>query len=317
MASISLDLDNLWAYQRIHGDAAWVARGSYLRTFVPGVLELLDRAHLRVTVFIVGADAAGPDGAVLRTFTDAGHEVGNHSFEHESWLDRYGPVQLADEVARAEDAIVAATGQRPVGFRGPGYSWNAELLEILAVRGYRYDASTLPTFIGPLARAYYFRQARLTPEQRVERASLFGRASDGLRPNRPFRWRLASGRTILEIPVTTMPGLRIPFHLSYLLYLARVSEALMHAYLRTALAACRAVGIGPSVLLHPLDLIGGDQVRELAFFPGMDLPSARKAALFAQVLEILTGSFDLVPLGVHADRLLAAGRLRERRVRGS
>lgn len=308
-----MDLDNLWSYQRIRGDASWVARGSYLRTFVPGVLELLDRLHLRLTVFIVGADAAGADGGLLRAITDAGHEVGNHSYEHESWLHRYGRAHLEDEIARAEDAITAATGQRPLGFRGPGYSWSPDLLEVLAARGYRYDASTLPTFIGPLARAYYFRQARLTLEQRAERASLFGRARDGLQPNRPYRWRLSSGRTILEIPVTTMPGLRTPFHLSYLLYLARVSEALMVAYLRTALAACRVAGIGPSMLLHPLDLIGADQVRELAFFPGMDVPSARKAELFARVLGILAAGHDCVPMGVHAERLAADHRLRERR----
>ena len=312
MASLSLDLDNLWAYQRIHGDAAWTARGSYLRGFVPTALGLLERLGLTITVFIVGADAAGPDAGVLRTIVDAGHEVGNHSFEHESWLHRYAPGRLRDEVARAEDAIAAATGRRPAGFRGPGFSWSLPLLEVLAERGYRYDASSLPTFIGPLARAYYFRQARLNAEQRAERATLFGSAGDGLRPNRPFLWKLDSGRTLLEIPVTTMPLVRMPFHLSYLLYLARVSPALMRAYLRTAIAACRAAGIGPSFLLHPLDLVGGDQVSELAFFPGMDLSSARKAALFTQVLEILQGSYQLVPMGVHADHLLSNG-VRERR----
>ena len=47
--------------------------------------------------------------------------------------------------------------------------------ETLADRGYTYDGSTLPTWIGPLARAYYFRQAKLTAEQREERSMLFRR----------------------------------------------------------------------------------------------------------------------------------------------
>jgi len=312
LASVSLDLDNLWSYLRIHGDAGWAARPSYLRTLVPHALGLLDRLGLSVTVFIVGTDAVGEDRGVLRDITAAGHEVGNHSFEHESWLDRYDRAHLVDEIVRAEDAVAEATGQRPVGFRGPGFSWSAELLEILAERGYLFDASTLPTFIGPLARAYYFRTARLTPEQRTERAGLFGQASDGLRPNRPYRWRLASGRTLLEIPVTTIPVVRLPFHLSYLMYVARVSERLMHAYLRTAMLACRAAGVGPSFLLHPLDLIGGDQIRELAFFPGMDLASSRKADLFTGVLSVLRDYWDVVPMGRHAEQLLAGGRLAER-----
>jgi peptidoglycan/xylan/chitin deacetylase (PgdA/CDA1 family) len=312
VASVSLDLDNLWSYLRIHGDPAWAQRPSYLRTFVPHALGLLERLGLKITVFIVGADAAGQDRGVLREITSAGHEVGNHSFEHESWLDRYGHAQLVEEIARAEDAVAEATGQRPVGFRGPGFSWSADLLEILAERGYLFDASTLPTFIGPLARAYYFRSARLTPEQRVERAGLFGHASDGLRSNRPYRWRLASGRALLEIPVTTMPIVRLPFHLSYLLYLSRVSERLMHTYLRTALIACRVAGVGPSFLLHPLDLIGGDQVHGLAFFPGMDVPSDRKADLFTGVLSVLREYWDVVPMGRHAEQLLADSRLAER-----
>ena len=43
--------------------------------------------------------------------------------------------------------------------------------------------------------------------------------------------------------------------------------------------ACRVTGTEPSFLLHPLDVIGGDQVPELDFFPGMDVPSERKTAL--------------------------------------
>ena len=66
-------------------------------------------------------------------------------------------------------------------------------------------------------------------------------------------------------------------------------KTVMRAYLRTALIACRAVGMGPCFLLHPLDRIGGDQMSEPAFSPGMDLPSARKVEPFAPVLKTLRG----------------------------
>jgi len=55
----------------------------------------------------------------------------------------------------------------------------------------------------------------------------------------------------------------------------------MLAYLRTALGLCRATGTEPSFLLHPLDLLGGDQVRELSFFPGMDLTGREKLRIFS------------------------------------
>jgi peptidoglycan/xylan/chitin deacetylase (PgdA/CDA1 family) len=310
LASVSLDLDNLWSYLKTHGDPAWQARPSYLPAFVPLALDALAELELAITFFIVGLDADAPgDRAALGSITAAGHEVGNHSYEHEPWLHLYPRERIVGEIARAEAAIERATGQRPIGFRGPGYSWSPDLLEVLAERGYLYDASTLPTYLGPLARAYYFRTARLTPEERETRRALFGTLRDGLRPVKPYTWRLDSGRSLLELPVTTMPGIKAPFHLSYLLYLARFSEGLMRAYLRTALAACRLTGTEPSFLLHPLDLIGGDAAPALRFFPGMDLPTARKRAHFVSVLRELGRHWRLVPMSVHARSVLGRAPL--------
>jgi hypothetical protein len=178
---------------------------------------------------------------------------------------------------------------------------------VLVDRGYLYDASTLPSYIGPLARAYYFWTAHLSPAQREERAALFGSAADGFRPTRAYRWSLPSGRTLLEIPVTTIPVIKMPFHLSYLLYLSRVSEAAMDAYLRTALTLCRLTGTEPSFLLHPLDLLGADQAPALRFFPGMDLSGARKLAIFRRVMGVLAEHYRLVDMETHA-RAILAGR---------
>jgi hypothetical protein len=179
------------------------------------------------------------------------------------------------------------------------------VLDALARRGYRYDASTLPTFIGPLARRYFLATARLTPEEAAERGALFGGFRDGLRPIRPYHWELAGGRRLLEIPVTTVPGVRTPFHLSYLLYLAAYSERLMYAYLRSALALCRLTGVEPSFLLHPPDLLGPGEAPGLEFFPGMQLPAAKKRRLFVGALRAIGEHFALVPMAAHADRARA------------
>jgi peptidoglycan-N-acetylglucosamine deacetylase len=303
-ASISLDVDDLWSYLKTHGDPSWSSRPSYLDRFIPRALEAMDRCGITSTFFIVGADAerlAG--GTVLRQLVEAGHTVGNHSHEHEPWLHTYDEPQLEAEIAHAEDAIQAATGQRPRGFRGPGFSWSPALLAILEARGYRYDASTLPTFLGPLARTYYFWTSNLSPAERERRRALFGTLRDGLRPNRPYWWGLPGGKSLLEIPVTVFPLLRVPFHLSYLLYLSRWSEPLMRVYLGAALRACRLGGVEPSFLLHPLDLLGGDEVPQLAFFPGMDLSTAHKIRLFERVIGALGERFRLVDLDTHATLL--------------
>ena len=301
-----MDLDNVWSYLKTHGDDGWELRPSYLDTFVPYVLDVLEREELQITFFVVGADAAIPEhGPALMSMVQHGHEVGNHSFEHDPWMARYDRSRIEDEIARTEAAILASTGRRPIGFRGPGYAWSVELLEILSERGYLYDASTLPTYLGPLARAYYFRTTHLSDDERKERAQLFGRLADGLRPGGAYCWKLPNGRTLLELPVTTFPVIKVPFHLSYLMYISRFSERLMVGYLGAALLACRMAGTEPSFLLHPLDLIDAKQEPRLAFFPGMDVPARRKADLFRRAIQMLREHYSLVNMSTHARSLLS------------
>jgi hypothetical protein len=313
LASLSLDLDNKWSYLKTHGDASWKTFPSYLDVFIPSVLSALERLDLKITFFIVGQDAALEKNAEhLRAITAAGHEAGNHSFHHEPWLQLYSKAEITREILSAEEHIVRVTGQKPIGFRGPGFSWSPALLEVLAENGYQYDASTLPTFLGPLARAYYFRTAKLTAQEREQRRELFGKFRDGLRPVQPYYWQLADGKKLLEIPVTTMPVFKVPFHLSYLLYLSRVSEQLLSLYLQTALQLCRLTRTEPSFLLHPLDLLGGDQAPDLAFFPGMDLSGARKLELFERVLERLRLHLKPVSMSEHASAICRRAQINVR-----
>lgn len=310
VASLSLDLDNQWSYMKTHGDAGWESYPSYLDVVVPRVLEFLASRDLRITFFVVGQDAAiDRNREALASLAAAGHEIANHSFRHEPWLHLYSEAELQREFQQTEDAILATTGRRPVGFRGPGYSLSDTTLEVLVERGYRYDASTLPTYIGPLARLFYFRTARLDDEQRQERGQLFGSMRDGMRPVGPYHWAVGD-RTLLELPVTTMPLVKVPIHVSYLLYVSAYSPALARAYFATAMYACRIAGIGPSILLHPLDFLAADDVDALAFFPGMALPLQRKLETVAAGLDLLTRHFDVRPVGEHAAELERRGGLR-------
>jgi len=314
IASLSLDLDNQWSYMKTHGDSGWTSFPSFLDMLVPRVLAFLEKRAPRITFFLVGQDAALQKNAgPLRAIAEAGHEIGNHSFHHEAWLHLYSPSEAEDEIARAEEAIEKATGQRPTGFRGPGYSVSNAVIRVLARRGYLYDASTLPTWIGPLARAYYFRTARLSAEEKRRRAALFGTWRDGLQPLRPY-WLDHEGRRVVEIPVTTMPLVRVPIHISYILYLSRFSRRLARLYAATAVRLCAATGTQPSLLLHPLDFLGGDDIDALRFFPAMDLTGARKQQLVAEILDVFGAAFRWVSLEEHARHALAGEELRSRTV---
>lgn len=301
IASLSLDLDNEWSYIKTHGDPGWESMPSYLDIVVPRVLEILARRGLRITFFIVGQDAALEKNAkALRMIADAGHEIGNHSQRHEPWLHLYSEEELERELAESEAAIEAATGVRPDAFRGPGFSVSETTLRVLHRRGYRYDASTFPTFLGPLARAYYFMTSKLDPEEKRKRAKLFGSVRDGLRPLKPYRWKLPEGE-LLEMPVTTLPILRVPIHLSYVLYLGTFSPWLARTYFSAALRLCRATSVEPSILLHPLDFLSGSDVPSLRFFPGMGLEPERKLERTEHCLQRLQDMFDVFSLCEHAD----------------
>jgi hypothetical protein len=309
LGTVSLDLDNQWAYMRVHGDPGWEQFPSYLPRVLPRILHLLDEQQLTITFFVVGQDAAlDAHREPIAAIAAAGHEIGNHSFDHLPWMHLHTEAEIERELAHAEEQIESATQRKPIGFRGPGFSLSAALLRVLGRRGYLYDATTFPTCIGPLARAFYFAQATFDTQQAEKLQGLYGGLRDGLRPLRPYRWQLEQG-ALVELPVTTFPLLRTPIHLSYLLYLAQYSRALALAYFRAALGVCRLAGTPVSLLLHPTDFLGGDEVPELAFFPGMRLRSQAKTAFVRAVLELMRASFEILPLADYAYAQLQTGSL--------
>jgi len=295
--SLSLDLDNQWAYMKTHGDAGWKDFPSYLDTAVPRILDFLERRDIKITFFIVGQDADLKKNAeALAQLSAAGHEIANHSFHHEPWLHLYTAEQLDGELERAEDAIEQATGVRVNGFRGPGFSLSTATLNALVRRNYAYDATAFPNILNPLARAYFFSKSQLTDEQKEQRKALFGTFSDALRPVKPYRWNLGSSE-LMELPVTTMPVFKTPIHFSYLIYLAGYSASVAKLYTQVTKLMCRATSTEPSLLLHPLDFLGKEDKTGLEFFPAMNMESARKLELMDMFFDVLQKRFTPVPIG--------------------
>ena len=311
LASISLDLDNLWSYMKTHGDAVWEDFPTYFDILIPYALDALDRLRLRVTFFVVGQDTAlDKNNDALKLLTERGHEVGNHSFHHEPWLHIHSKERIKWEILETEEQIVRVAGQKPIGFRGPGFSWSLNLLEVLAELDYIYDATTFPTYLVPLAKAYYFRNSNFDTEEKNKRKKIRGGLKEGMRPIKHYLWKLPSSGKLLEIPVTTVPIIKMPFHMSYLLFLGRFSEFVMLLYLKIALAMCLLTGTEPSFVIHPTDLLGGDQVSAMRFFPGMELSSARKLQLFDKVIRTLSKHFTLVNMSTHAKSILKRDNLK-------
>lgn len=296
---------------KTYGETGWERFPSYFDTFIPMVLDILDDLDLKITFFIVGQDAAiEKNRDFLRMLTERGHEVGNHSFHHEPWLHLYPKHKVKKEVSKTEEYIHRITGKQPIGFRGPGFSWSKDLLQFLANNGYLYDSTTLPTYLGPLARAYYFRNPNLSQEEKEKRHEILGGIGEGMRPVKPYYWNLSSGDELLEIPITTIPFFKIPFHMSYLIFLSRFSVNFMFLYLRIALLMCRLSKTDLNFIVHPTDLLDCDQVPEMHFFPGMEYKAKSKLRVFYLVINELSKHYSLTNLRNHAEFILKNGNLR-------
>lgn len=311
LATISLDLDNLWSYMKTHGDSGWERYPSYFDVLIPIVLDFLDQQNLRITFFIVGQDAAlDKNASYLKQLTDRGHEIGNHSFNHDPWLHEHSKMKIEKEIRDTENLLQQVTGQKPIGFRGPGFVYSPLLLQVLAENDYLFDATVLPTYIGPLARMYYFWKSNLSPQEKEQRKKIYSSFREGLRPVKPYYWKLNSCRNLLEIPVTTIPIFKTPFHLSYLLYLSGYSELLMSFYLKLAMILSRLTRTSPSFLLHPLDFLSSQEIPELSFFPGMNIPKDKKRELSRKSLNTISKYFELVPMTDYATSTLNSTKLK-------
>lgn len=300
IASLSLDLDNQWSYMKTHGDQGWEEYPSYLEIVVPRILKFLKDREMKITFFIVGKDAdLEKNHAAIQSIAEEGHEIGNHSYRHEPWLHLYSFEKLDQELEKSEESIKNVTGIQTIGFRGPGYSLSQNTLRVLSKRGYSYDATVFPNILNPLARAYMFRNSRLTEKEKEMRKTLFGTFDDAFRPVKPFNWQIEN-ETLLEVPVTTMPIFKIPIHLSYIIYLSTYSPGIARLYLNFAMIMCRLTNTSPSILLHPLDFLDKDDCKELSFFPGMGLRLDKKLDLVDYLINLLNKKYEIVTMKEHA-----------------
>jgi peptidoglycan/xylan/chitin deacetylase (PgdA/CDA1 family) len=82
------------------------------------VLDLLDEHNARVTFFCIG-QRVERHPALARAIVARQHEIGNHTYRHLMRFSLLGPRGVSEEIARAQEAIGAATGEVARFFRAP------------------------------------------------------------------------------------------------------------------------------------------------------------------------------------------------------
>ncbi len=98
--------------------------------YTPQVLRVLEKYGVRATFSMVGENVSYYP-AIAREVADAGHTIINHTWDH-ARLTALSAARQQAEIARATDAIHAATGVHPRMFRAPYGVWTREALAYCA-----------------------------------------------------------------------------------------------------------------------------------------------------------------------------------------
>jgi len=180
--ALSFDIEDWFHIVDIPGledPSTWEGRDSLVERRTDEILAVLADAKVHATFFMLGWIADRHPGLVRR-IAQAGHELGSHSYWHRR-IYTLDPREFRDDTVRSLDAIEAAGGVRPKGYRAPSFSilrgteW---ALDVLLDCGIEWDASLFPA---PRGHGGY------------------------PCPDEPHLFRaLPSGRTIPELPLGVM-----------------------------------------------------------------------------------------------------------------
>lgn len=217
LVNLSIDLDGLGCYHEIHGLPEPADPTAIYRVALPRFRAFCRELGARATLFVIASDLDHPEVVdALREAVDEGHEVASHTMRHPYNLREWSERSVAAEIIAAEDAIEAAVGTRPVGFRTPGYNVDTRILRILAERGYRYDSSVFPCPPYYLAKGAVM--AVMAAVGRPSGSSMTHPAAlrAPLQPYRPSRYDFSRpgdrkhSLPLWEIPVGVTPWTRVP-----------------------------------------------------------------------------------------------------------
>jgi peptidoglycan/xylan/chitin deacetylase (PgdA/CDA1 family) len=208
LASISVDLDEVPRYAAIHGLPSRrgpSAHAVYDRC-VPRLAKWFGDESVRATFFAIGEDLErAKNRETIAELHRADHEIGNHTYHHHYDLTRHAAADILQDVERGAEAIEHVCGQRPTGFRAPGYTVSDTLFGALDAAGVGYDSSVFP------CASYYAVKAAALAAIRVrgrKSASLLDSPAVLRAPRQPYRvgrpyWRRGDG--VLELPIGVTP----------------------------------------------------------------------------------------------------------------
>lgn len=305
LAAISVDLDSLPHYCRIHGLSEALlddrARGLIYSAAVPRFRELFETLGVAGTFFVIGEDLEDADArGAVKAAHKAGVEIGNHSYSHDYALSRRPLAEIREEVRRSADVIAAACGERPVGFRAPGYTLSASLYRALVEEGVQYDSSTFPAVPYYAAKAVVMAGLQLAGRRSrsvLDSPRVLVAPTVPYRPDPQQPYQRGTG-SVVELPMAVSPLLRLPF-------IGTFATAMPHALVKATYATLRRTQVF-NFELHGADVIdGSDGIPKELLLRQRDLsiPASQKMKRLREIFGWLARDFDVVTLRTVSDRI--------------
>ncbi len=95
----------------------------------PELLDVLKEKGVHVTFFLLGNHVADQDPTILKRMIDEGHEIGNHSYDHPSYLG-LTEEQIRSQLKQTNDLIFNVIGSYPTVMRPPNGESNDTVLAV-------------------------------------------------------------------------------------------------------------------------------------------------------------------------------------------
>ncbi|MBT5873786.1 MAG: polysaccharide deacetylase family protein [Candidatus Latescibacteria bacterium] len=256
-------------------------------------LEIFERVGVKATFFIVGQDV-DENLDTLRQIVKAGHQIGNHSHDHQFAMSRYDVEEQNDDIQRAHEKIKSALDVEARCYRAPCYDVSYPNIEFLHSLGYQCDSSFYPSNLA------YFQ--RLFLKAYTNRPVSMGPTDVHRYPGRPFLLDVsasppvvsdrANGTTLLEVPIPYFSPLQLPLY-------STPQFALGKGFVVRGVRSLLRRQIPFTYELHSLDVAcettdGIDPA--LRRIPQMRVGLQKKTSDFEEIFTIMKNEADIVPI---------------------
>lgn len=147
MKIMTFDIEDWYCHDVKTNNLVWEQQEVRIYDGVDKILTALEENNIKATFFCLGW-LAEHHPKVIKSISDAGHQIGCHSYRHEL-ATKLSPELFRENTYRAKSALEDVVGSSVDLYRAPAFSItekNLYAFEILVELGFHTDCSVFPAF---------------------------------------------------------------------------------------------------------------------------------------------------------------------------